>query len=214
MEDTFRHKGLRKRLIEEIKSKGVKDENVLNAIYKVPRHFFMESGFEQYSYKDQAFPIAAGQTISQPFTVAFQSELLEIKNGDKVLEIGTGSGYQTAILMELGAKVYSIERQYELFLKVKSFLSRLGYNPHLFFGDGYKGQASYGPFDKILITAAAPYIPEALKDQMKTGGLMVLPLGKYSQVMQKIEKTGENQFKTSNHGYFSFVPMLEGTEGK
>ena len=214
MEDTLRHKGLRRRLIEEIEAKGISDKNVLNAMYKVPRHFFMESGLQKYSYKDQAFPIAAGQTIAQPYTVAFQTQLLNIKNGDKVLEIGTGSGYQTAILMELGAKVYTIERQYELFLKVKTFLSNLGYNPHLFFGDGFKGQANYGPFDKILITAAAPFIPEDLKNQMGIGGTMVLPLGKNSQVMQKIEKTGENQFRTSNHGYFSFVPMLGGTEGR
>jgi protein-L-isoaspartate(D-aspartate) O-methyltransferase len=212
MEDSFRHKGLRKKLVDEVRRKGISDENVLNALGKVPRHLFMESGFINFSYKDSAFPIGAGQTISQPYTVAFQTQLLELKPMEKVLEIGTGSGYQTAILVEMGAKVYTIERQKELFVKAKSLLESMGYNPHFFFGDGYMGMPSYGPYDKILITAAAPEIPSALIDQLAVGGRLVVPLGdSMGQTMTLLEKIAETQTKTSSHGRFIFVPLLKGT---
>jgi len=211
MEDSYLHKGLRKKLVYEIKSKGISDERVLNAIGKVPRHLFMDSGFIKFAYKDQAFPIKAGQTISQPYTVAFQTSLLNIEAGDKVLEIGTGSGYQTAILFELGAKVFSIERKKELFIEAGSLLKKLGYKARLFYGDGYKGKPTYGPFNKILITAAAPNIPEDLKDQLHTGGRLVTPVGDSNfQVMKLIEKVRDDQFEISNHGQFVFVPLLKG----
>jgi protein-L-isoaspartate(D-aspartate) O-methyltransferase len=213
MEDSYRHKGLRRKLVEEIKSKGIKDKHVLQAIDKVPRHCFMDSSFINFSYKDKAFPIAAGQTISQPYTVAFQTQLLQIKPNDKVLEIGTGSGYQTAILLELGARVYTIERQRELFNKVQEFLPRIGYNPIFFFADGTLGLPTYAPFDKILITAAADEIPEKLLKQLKIGGLMVLPFGNSGvQTMTVVERTGEDSYKKSHHGSFIFVPLLKGTE--
>jgi protein-L-isoaspartate(D-aspartate) O-methyltransferase len=211
MEDTYLHKGLRKKLVEEIKSKGIMDKAVLDAINSVPRHFFMDSSFTKFAYKDQAFPIGAGQTISQPYTVAFQTELLKVKAGDRIMEIGTGSGYQAAILVEMGAKVYTIERIRKLMIKARTLLSSLGYNPHFFYGDGYSGLPTFAKFDKILITAATPKIPENLLDQLKTGGRMVLPLGSsYSQVMTLVEKTGENDYKKTEHGYFVFVPMLKG----
>lgn len=211
MEDTFLHKGLRKKLVEEIKQKGIRDQKVLEAINKVPRHLFMDSSFTKFAYKDQAFPIGGGQTISQPYTVAFQTELLDVKKMDKILEIGTGSGYQAAILIELGAKVYTIERQKKLMLKAKALLPKIGYNPHFFYGDGYSGLPSYSKFDKILITAAAPDIPEKLLEQLKIGGKMVLPMGgSYTQTMTLVEKTGEKDYKQSEHGYFVFVPMLKG----
>lgn len=211
MEDTYLHKGLRKKLVEEIGRKGIKDQAVLDAINKVPRHLFMDSSFTKFAYKDQAFPIGSGQTISQPYTVAFQTELLEVKKMDKILEIGTGSGYQAAILIELGAKVYTIERQKKLMLKAKTLLPKLGYNPHFFYGDGYSGLPSYSQFDKILITAAAPEIPEKLLEQLKIGGRMVVPIGSsYSQTMTLVVKTGENDYEKSEHGYFVFVPMLKG----
>ncbi len=211
MEDTYLHKGLRRKLVEEIKRKGIRDQAVLDAINKVPRHLFMDSSFTKFAYKDQAFPIGSGQTISQPYTVAFQTELLEVKKMDKILEIGTGSGYQAAVLIELGARVYTIERQKKLMLKAKTLLPKLGYHPHIFYGDGYAGLPSYSQFDKILITAAAPDIPEKLLDQLKIGGRMVLPIGSsYSQTMTLVVKTGENDYKKSEHGYFVFVPMLKG----
>jgi len=211
MEDSYRHKGLRKKLIEEIKRKGIDDQRVLYAINKVPRHLFMDSGFIDFSYKDQAFPIGAGQTISQPYTVAFQTQLLDVKKNDKVLEIGTGSGYQVAILLELGAKVYTIERQRELFLKAQLLLPEMGYKPYFFYGDGYEGQPTYGPYDRILITAGAPEIPEKLLKQLTIRGKMVLPLGdSTNQTMTLIVKVGENEFKKTNHGSFIFVPLLKG----
>ena len=211
MEDNFLHKGLRKKLVEEIKQKGIKDQKVLDAINKVPRHLFMDSSFTKFAYKDQAFPIGSGQTISQPYTVAFQTELLEVKKMDKILEIGTGSGYQAAVLIELGAKVYTIERQKKLMLKAKALLPKIGYNPHFFYGDGYSGLPSYSKFDKILITAAAPDVPEKLLEQLEIGGRMVLPIGSsYSQTMTLVVKTGESDYKKSEHGYFVFVPMLKG----
>ncbi|MBN2213369.1 MAG: protein-L-isoaspartate(D-aspartate) O-methyltransferase [Bacteroidales bacterium] len=213
MEDSFLHKGLRKKLINEIRRKDLEDEAVLNAIERVPRHCFMDSSFVKFAYKDQAFPIGAGQTISQPYTVAFQTSLLQIKKRDKVLEIGTGSGYQAAVLIEMGANVFSIERHKELYLKAKATLSELNYHPHLFYGDGYLGLPTYGPFDKILITAAAPDVPNRLLEQMNTGGRLVVPIGKFgSQIMTLVEKTGENDYITSEHGYFVFVPMVKGKE--
>lgn len=211
MQDTFRHKGLRLKLIEEIRGKGIKDEKVLEAMNKVPRHAFMESGFVELAYKDRAFPIGAGQTISQPYTVAFQTQLLEVKNNEKILEIGTGSGYQTAILFAMGAKVYTIERQRELFLKAQTLLMQMGYRANFFYGDGNEGLPSYAPFDKILITAGATEIPKALLPQLKVGGRMVLPLGdSSSQVMTLVEKISETEYRTSEHGTFSFVPLLKG----
>ncbi|KPL22462.1 MAG: protein-L-isoaspartate O-methyltransferase, partial [Bacteroides sp. SM1_62] len=175
MNDTYRHKGLRKQLVETIRLKGIRDERVLEAIGKIPRHLFMDSGFIAFSYKDQAFPIGEGQTISQPYTVAFQTQLLEITPHTRVLEIGTGSGYQTAVLLELGASVFTIERQRKLFLKAQENLHMLGYKPQFFYGDGYQGKPSYGPFDRILVTAGAEDVPAALKGQLKVGGIMVIP---------------------------------------
>jgi len=214
MEDSFRHKGLRKKLIELIRSKGITDESVLTAMNKVPRHLFMDSSFINFSYSDQAFPIGSGQTISQPYTVAFQSSMLEIKPLEKVLEVGTGSGYQTAVLLEMGAKVYTIERQRELFLKSQSALNALGYKPHFFYGDGYEGIPSYQPYDKILVTAAAPVIPEKLLAQLKIGGILVIPVGSDAgQSMVKIVRESESGFVRTEHGAFSFVPLLKGKAG-
>ena len=213
LEDSYRHKGLRAKLVEEISRKGITDERVLAAIGKVPRHLFMESGFINFSYKDSAFPIGAGQTISQPYTVAFQTQLLEVWPMDKVLEIGTGSGYQTAVLLEMGARVYTIERQRELYLKSKALLEQMGYNPHFFYGDGYQGKPSYGPYAKILITAAAPEIPQALVDQLEVGGRMVLPLGDtMGQDMTLVEKISPTETWVTAHGRVIFVPMLKGTQ--
>ncbi|MCF8335396.1 MAG: protein-L-isoaspartate(D-aspartate) O-methyltransferase [Bacteroidales bacterium] len=213
MIDSYKHKGLRKKLIREIRKKGIKSEKVLEAMEKVPRHYFMESGFGEFAYKDQAFPIAKGQTISQPFTVAFQTELLDLKKHEKVLEVGTGSGYQTAILLEMGAKVYSIERYRELYLKAKKILEEMGYQPYLFYGDGYKGQPTYAPYDKILITAGASEIPRELLDQLKVGGKMVVPLGsQLGQDMTVVEKTGPNDTKKHKHGSFIFVPLIRGKD--
>ncbi len=211
MEDSFRDKGMRKRLIDDIRQKGINSEEVLAAMNKVPRHFFMDSGFIQFAYRDNAFPIGSGQTISQPYTVAFQTQLLEISGFDKVLEIGTGSGYQTAILLELGARVYSIERHKELYKNSNELLTKMGYRPHLFWGDGYLGKESYAPYDSILITAGAPEIPETLKNQLKVGGCLVAPIGSGdSQVMTRLWKVSESEFKKETFGYFSFVPFLKG----
>ena len=213
MEDNYLHKGLREKLVEEIRRKGIRDERVLEAIRKVPRHLFMDSGFIKFAYKDQAFPIGSGQTISQPYTVAFQTELLDVRPLDKVLEIGTGSGYQAAVLVEMGARVYTIERQKELYLKVQMQLPKMGYKPSFFYGDGYQGLPTYGPFDRILITAAAPEIPATLIEQLKTGGKMVVPVGgSGSQVMTLVEKNGPGDFTTQEKGWFVFVPMIKGKE--
>lgn len=212
MRDSYRHKGLRKRLVEEVRQKGITDEKVLEAIGSVPRHLFMDSGFINFSYKDSAFPIGAGQTISQPYTVAFQTQLLQVSPMDKVLEVGTGSGYQAAVLLEMGAKVFTIERQRELFVKSKSLLESLGYNPHFFYGDGYLGMPSYGPYQRILVTAGAPFIPEKLVEQLVVGGRMVIPVGDGNgQDMLLIEKLSETETRTTNHGRFVFVPLLKGT---
>ncbi len=211
MNDTYRHKGLRLKLVQELAHKGITDENVLNAISKVPRHLFMESSFVTFAYRDQAFPIGSGQTISQPYTVAFQTQLLHIQKLDKVLEIGTGSGFQCAVLLEMGASVYTIERHRELHLKAQQLLSSLNYKAHFFFGDGYEGQPSYSPFDKIIVTAAAPEVPQKLLQQLKPGGRLVMPVGgSDSQRMILVEKTGEDSYKQTEHGAFVFVPMLKG----
>jgi protein-L-isoaspartate(D-aspartate) O-methyltransferase len=212
MTDSFEAKGKRKKLVAELRQKGITDEDVLRAIDTVPRHLFMDPAFLVHAYTDKAFPITSGQTISQPYTVAVQSSLLMVKKRDKILEIGTGSGYQAAILAEMGAKVYTIERFRELFIKAQSILTPLGYSIDFFYGDGYEGKPQYGPFDGIIITAAAPEIPEVLLNQLKIGGRLVIPVGSLgSQVMKVVERTGEDSFAYSDHGYFVFVPMLKGT---
>jgi protein-L-isoaspartate(D-aspartate) O-methyltransferase len=211
--DTNRHKGLRNQLVAKIKRKGIKDDKVLEAISKIPRHLFMDSGFVDFAYQDKPFPIGAEQTISQPYTVAYQTELLEIKPGDKVLEIGTGSGYQTAVLIELKAEVYSIERQKELYKRAKKFLPSVGYvTKKLVFGDGYAGLPEFAPFDKILVTAGAPFVPKALLSQLKIGGKLVIPVGKGIQVMTVIERKGDKEFENFEHGDFRFVPLLKDSE--
>jgi len=210
-EDSYRHKGLRKKLVEQLTGKGISDERVLKAIGNVPRHIFMDSSFIKFSYADQAFPIGAGQTISQPYTVAFQTELLDVKPMDKVLEIGTGSGYQTAVLLELGARVFSIERQKELYSKAQALLGKLGYKARFFYSDGYEGLPAYAPFDKVLITAATPEIPAKLVKQLRPGGIMVMPLGdSMGQSMIKLVREDGDNYTLSKHGAFIFVPMLKG----
>ena len=211
-EDNYRHKGMRKSLVEELKNKGISDGNVLNAINTVPRHVFLDSSFLDFAYQDKAFPIGSGQTISQPFTVAFQSSLLEIKKDMKVLEIGTGSGYQACVLAEMGAKVFSIERQRKLYTKTKAFLAEFPYRIKMFLGDGNKGLPTYGPFDRIIITAAAPEIPQTLIDQLKIGGMMVIPLSENDdhQTMLRLTKQEDGSMKRETYGDFRFVPMLEG----
>lgn len=210
--DDLRHQGLRKRLVDALKIKGIKDEGVLDAIGRVPRHAFLESSFLNFAYRDQAFPIGAGQTISQPFTVAFQTQLLQVEPGCKILEIGTGSGYQAAVLCEMGARVWSLERQRELYLKAGSLLKELGYDPVLFFGDGFRGLPTYGPFDRILVTAGAPDIPHELKYQLVSGGRMVVPVGHEDhQEMTVVIRKNDTTFITEKHGSFVFVPMLKGT---
>jgi protein-L-isoaspartate(D-aspartate) O-methyltransferase len=209
MVDSFRHQGLRKQLVEHLASKGITNLEVLNAMNKIPRHLFLDNAFINFAYQDKAFPIGAGQTISQPYTVAFQSQLLEIKPFEKVLEVGTGSGYQAAVLSLLDAEVFTIERQRELFLKTKKFLPTLGYNCMFVYGDGYKGMPKFAPFDKIIITCGAPFIPKDLVIQLKVGGRMVAPIGDGdNQVMHLIEKISETETRVTTHGKFSFVPML------
>ncbi len=209
MVDSFKHKGLRQKLVENLILKGIKNEAVLEAIRKVPRHWFMDSSFLDHAYQDKAFPIAANQTISQPYTVAYQTELLELEADHKVLEIGTGSGYQTAILCLLVAEVYSIERQLELFKKTSLFLPKIGYvAKRLIFGDGYKGLKGDAPFDRILVTAGAPFVPKPLLAQLKVGGRLVIPIGDIEQVMSVFVRTGQKSFKKQEFGNFKFVPML------
>jgi protein-L-isoaspartate(D-aspartate) O-methyltransferase len=210
--DTYRHKGLRRQLAGLLKEKGIENEDVLKAIETVPRHLFLNSSFIERAYEDIAFPIGSGQTISRPHTVAFQTELLELKKGEKVLEIGTGSGYQTSVLLEMGVKVYTIERQKALFDLTKTFLPTIGYNPKFFYGDGYKGLPVFAPFDKILITAGAPIIPDALLEQLKVGGIMIIPLGEAVQVMTLIRKIENKKFEKVEYGEFKFVPLLENKE--
>jgi protein-L-isoaspartate(D-aspartate) O-methyltransferase len=213
MNDTFKHQALRKRLVQELKEKGIKDMAVLQAIEKIPRHLFMDSAFQKFAYEDSAFQIGEGQTISQPYTVAFQTSLLEVKKGDKVLEIGTGSGYQSAVLDTMGAKVFSIERHKKLHDKAAVMLKELNCSTKCFYGDGYKGLPTFAPFDRIIVTAAAPYIPEPLLEQLKPGGILVIPVGEgTTQVMKQIKKMPDNTYIARDYGNFSFVPMINATD--
>lgn len=211
-EDSYRHKGLRKKLVDGIRAKGITDEKVLAAIEAIPRHFFLDSAFEDVAYEDRAFPIGEGQTISQPYTVAYQSQLLEIKPFQKVLEIGTGSAYQASVLAEIGAQVFTIERQKKLFEQNKKFAYlRKYHNIKFFYGDGYEGLPTYGPFDKVIITAAAPFIPHKLIEQLKPGGMMVIPVDAgNSQVMKRLIKRADGSYEEEAFDRFSFVPMLVG----
>lgn len=210
MQDSFKHKGLRNKLVLALKAKGIKNKSVLDAINTVPRHLFMDSGFLDHAYQDKAFPISSGQTISQPFTVAFQSELLKIKKNDKVLEVGTGSGYQTAVLCEMGAKVFTVERIKELFRKTSVFLPSINYRPKkMIYGDGYLGYFEESPYDSIIVTAGASKIPKNLISQLKIGGRMVIPVGNEVQQMKLVVKLSEFDFKVHNLGDFQFVPMLK-----
>lgn len=209
MKDTLKHRGMRNKLAEILVKKGISDAKVLDAIRAVPRHLFMDSSFEGHSYQDKAFPIAANQTISQPYTVAFQTELLKIKPGHKILEIGTGSGYQTAILLKLKAKVYTIERQLELFKKTNILFNKMGFRPKkVIFGDGYKGWPEGAPFDGILVTAGAPQVPKALLAQLKIGGRLVIPVGEDEQIMTLYMRTSAKKFEKKELGAFRFVPLL------
>jgi protein-L-isoaspartate(D-aspartate) O-methyltransferase len=210
LKDTSKHQGLRNQLVAVLQQKGITDKSVLEVIKQIPRHLFLNSSFIDYAYQDKAFPIGAGQTISQPYTVAFQTQLLQVKKGDKILEIGTGSGYQTAVLCGLGAKVYSVERQNELFKTTSLLLPKLGIRPkHLSFGDGYKGLPNYAPFDSIIVTAGAPEIPKALMAQLKISGRLVIPVGTDVQIMTLIVRKNETQFEKHEFGDFRFVPLLE-----
>ena len=211
IEDTFRHQGMRRKLVEEIIQKGITDEGVLEAIGSIPRHLFMDNSFIQFAYVDKAFPIAVGQTISQPYTVAFQTEALKIRKFDKVLEVGTGSGYQAAVLCRMGATVYTIERQKTLYDFARNLLPGLGFRPHFFYGDGYQGLPAYGPFDKIIVTAAATSVPEPLKQQLRIGGILVIPVGKWNlQTMKVITRLSETEYSEEDKGGFIFVPLLTG----
>jgi protein-L-isoaspartate(D-aspartate) O-methyltransferase len=212
--DTFLHKGKRKKLVELLRAKGCTDENVLAAIDKVPRHAFLDSAFLNFAYDDEAFPIGEGQTISHPSTVAYQTELLKLKKTDKVLEIGTGCGYQTAVLLEMGVKVYTIERQQKLYEKTRVLLPKLGYTTRFFYGDGYEGLPSHAPFDKIIVTAGAPYPPDGLLKQMAVGAIMVIPIGRGSeQIMNVIVKKSGTLFERSELGKYKFVPMVKNKSG-
>lgn len=211
-EDTYRHKGLRKKLIDSLRDKGITDDNVLNAMRNIPRHFFLDTALEHIAYQDRAFPIGEGQTISQPYTVAFQTQLLEITPFQKVLEIGTGSAYQAMVLAEIGATVFTIERQKKLFDLSKSFILRNKYHSiKFFYGDGFEGLPTFAPFDKVIITAAAPFIPPKLIEQLKPGGKMVIPVDDNgSQKMMRITKNGDGTLEEETFSDFSFVPMLKG----
>jgi protein-L-isoaspartate(D-aspartate) O-methyltransferase len=212
--DTYRHQGLRRQLIEALRKRGIQNEKVLEAIYALPRHYFLDKAFEERAYLDKAFPIGAEQTISQPYTVAFMTDLLELENRMKVLEIGTGSGYQAGILASLGARVFTIERQKELYDKASQFLPGLGFPQiRFFYRDGYKGLAEYAPFDRIIVTAGAPEVPHALRDQLKVGGVMVIPVGEESQIMLRIRRISEHLYEEEPMGDFRFVPFLDGLEG-
>ncbi len=209
MIDDFRHRGLRKQLVQKLRAKGIKDDKVLEAIAEIPRHLFIDQAFLKYAYQDMAFPIGCEQTISQPYTVAFQTELLQVKPYEKVLEVGTGSGYQAAVLVALKAQVFTIERQKDLYIKTKHFLPKIGYSSMFIYGDGYKGLPKMAPFDKIIVTCGAPFIPEDLLTQLKVGGRLVIPLGKGDvQKMTLMVRTSETTFEKSTYGDFSFVPML------
>lgn len=212
MLDSFKHKGLRNLLVEKLRLKGIKNEAVLDAISKVPRHLFMDSSFSDHAYQDKAFPISSGQTISQPYTVAFQTELLNVSSGDKVLEIGTGSGYQAAVLCEMGIRVYTIERIKSLFLKSKSFLASINYHPkRIIYGDGFQGYDEKAPYDAIIVTAGANEIPKDLVAQIKNGGVMVIPIGNSSQKMIQYFKKNTGEVEINEFGDFKFVPMLKDT---
>ena len=210
MIDSFKHRGLRQKLVETLVKKGIQNMDVLDAIGAVPRHLFMDSSFLDHAYQDKAFPIAANQTISQPYTVAYQTELLQVKPNQKILEIGTGSGYQTAVLCHLGAEVYSIERQLELFKKTNIFLPKIGYvAKRLIFGDGYQGLKDEAPFDRIIVTAGAPFVPKPLLAQLKVGGRLVIPVGSQEQRMTLFVRVDAKTFDKQEFGSFKFVPMLE-----
>ncbi|MBS9463078.1 protein-L-isoaspartate(D-aspartate) O-methyltransferase [Flagellimonas sp. 389] len=210
MKDTLKHRGMRNKLAEVLSAKGIQDPKVLEAIKTIPRHLFLDSGFEDHAYQDKAFPIGAEQTISQPYTVAFQTELLQIKPNDSILEIGTGSGYQTAVLLHLRAKVFTIERQQELFKKTKLFFSKMGYRPRkVIFGDGYKGLPQEAPFNGIIVTAGAPEVPKALLSQLKVDGRLVIPVGIEEQIMTLYTRKSEKEFEKQELGSFRFVPLLE-----
>ncbi len=214
MKDTYRHKGLRNKLINSLRAKGIRDETILAAMETIPRHFFLDKAFEEWAYQDKAFPIGNEQTISQPYTVAYQTDLLEVKKRDKIMEIGTGSGYQAALLVALGARVYTIERQEALYEKVKILLPKLGFgNIRFYFKDGYKGLPEFAPFDKILVTAGAGSIPEELKKQLRIGGILVVPVGDVKvQSMYKITRIAENEYLEEKLDNFRFVPFLKGVK--
>ncbi|WP_440881538.1 protein-L-isoaspartate(D-aspartate) O-methyltransferase [Tenacibaculum sp. C7A-26P2] len=210
MRDTTKHQGLRNQLASILEAKGITDKSILNAVRNIPRHLFIDSSFEEHAYQDKAFPIAANQTISHPYTVAFQSQVLDIKKGEKILEIGTGSGYQTAVLLELKTMVYTIERQHELFKKTSVFLPKIGYRPKRFiFGDGYKGFPQQSPYDKIIVTAGAPFVPKALLAQLRVGGKLLIPVGEGEQVMTLFIRKSLKEFEKHELGDFRFVPMLK-----
>lgn len=209
MEDSYKHKGMRKALVNTLAGKGIKDERILHAVGKVPRHYFFDNALLSHAYQDKAFPIGEGQTISQPYTVAFQTEKLELRPGDKVLEIGTGSGYQACVLLELSAKVYTIEYNRPLYERTKSFLPKMGYKPHFFYGDGSNGLPYHAPFDKIMVTAGAPSVPSALVNQLKTGGILIIPVGDHkTQKMLRITRYEGKKIRKETFDYFSFVPLL------
>ncbi|WP_299799911.1 protein-L-isoaspartate(D-aspartate) O-methyltransferase [uncultured Maribacter sp.] len=210
MKDTLKHRGMRNHLAQVLIDKGITDRKVLDAVREIPRHLFIDSSFEGHAYQNKAFPIAANQTISHPYTVAFQTELLEIEPGQKVLEIGTGSGYQTAVLLKLKVKVFTVERQLELFKKTNLFFKKMGYRPkQVIFGDGYKGLPKEAPFDRIIVTAGAPAVPKALLSQLKVGGRLVIPIGFEEQIMTLFVRTTEKEFSKTEYGSFRFVPLLE-----
>ena len=212
MEDNFRHKGMRRQLIDELAARGITNQRVLEAFDAVPRHHFLDQTFVNQAYSNVAFQIGAGQTISHPYTVAFQTQLLEVEKGHKVLEIGTGSGFQTCILSALGAKVISIERQRELYLKTSTLIKQLDFTPKLYYGDGYKGKEAFAPYDRVLVTCGAPFVPQALLDQLKVDGILVIPVGEGDkQIMTRIKKVSATSYQEEEFGDFSFVPMLERT---
>ncbi len=214
-EDSYQHKGMRKKLVDQLREKGISDENVLAAMNNIPRHYFLDSAFDKIAYEDRAFPISEGQTISQPYTVAYQTQLLQVKPNDKILEIGTGSIYQASVLAEMGARVFTIERQKKLFEKTKQFIFKTQYpNIKFFYGDGYEGLPTYAPFDKVIITAAAPFIPPKLIEQLKPGGKMVIPVDEdHHQRMLRITKNEDGTVSEEAFDNFSFVPMLSGRNG-
>ncbi|MFK7756895.1 MAG: protein-L-isoaspartate(D-aspartate) O-methyltransferase [Flavobacteriales bacterium] len=215
MEDSYRHKGLRRNLIRQLRLKGIKSDDVLEAMESIPRHWFLSSAFLKFAYEDQAFPIGSEQTISHPFTVAFQTSILKLDPGMKVLEIGTGSGYQTCVLEKLGAKVYSIERQKALYLKTDRLLAKMRIKAKRFYGDGYKGKTAFAPYDRVLVTCGAPDIPELLLSQVRIGGILVIPVGEGdTQEMLRLTKNSESDFSVERFGKFSFVPMLQDREMK